>query len=89
MSGGSKHKPVEVAAEALAKSMNFEPTCETPALRKSVRLGILAGGGEVYHRAYWAMFLPKCKTKLICRAKGLEQEKNISPYIQGPVYNQQ
>lgn len=59
MSGGSKHEPIEVAAEALHKSMNFEPTCETLALRKFRKsLGNLAGGGEVYHTAYWAMFLP-------------------------------
>lgn len=32
MSGGSKHKAVEIAAEALGKPMNFEPTCEIPAL---------------------------------------------------------
>lgn len=43
MSGGSKHKP----AEELHKSMNFEPTCKTPALRKSLRVRILAGGGDV------------------------------------------
>lgn len=86
MSGGSKHKP----AEELRKSMNFEPTCETSDPRKSVRVwGFWLGVERFYHTAYWAMFLPKCKTKLICRAKGLEQENNVLPCIQASMYNQQ
>lgn len=90
MSGGNKHKLAEVEAEEFGKSMNTEPTCEIPALRKSVRVwGFWLGVERFYHTAYWAIFLPKCKTKLICRARGFKQEKNILPCIQGPMYNQQ
>lgn len=70
--------------------MNFELTCEIPALTKSVRVwGFWLRVERFYHTAYWAMFLPKCKTKLICRARGFKQEKNILLRIQGPMYNQQ
>lgn len=48
MSGGNKHKPAEVEAEELGKSMNIELTCEIPALRKPERVwGFWLGGGEV------------------------------------------
>lgn len=91
MSGGSKHEPIEVAAEALRKSMNFEPTCETPALRKSGRVWGFWLGVEKFTTQLigQCFYLLKWKTKLICRAKGFEQKKSISPCIQGPMYNQQ
>lgn len=88
MSRGSKHKPAGV--EELHRLTNIEPTHEIPAPSKST--GVLwfwLGVERFYHTAYWVMFLPKCKTKPICRAKGLEQEKTIFLCSQGPVYNHQ
>ena len=90
MSGGSKNKPAEVEAEELHRPTNFEPAREIPAPSKSI--GVLRfwlGVERFYHTAYWATFLPKYKTKPICRAKGLEQEKIIFLCSQGPMCNHQ
>lgn len=78
-----------IPAEELHRSTNFESWREIPAASKII--GVLwfwLWAKRFYHTACWETFLPKDETKPICRAKGVQQEKNIFLCSQGPAYNQ-